>query len=145
MSISEMSQNQTSNIIDIENSKEISEYFSIISSIFGLTRKQAQLLIQLQLTVKNETCIMNLVNELNSERSIVQKYLRVLMKKKLVIRRSVTLSEFQERCRKNDRTDILPPTTKGYLFLYSPISEEELIQKAKKITNNWIEKLEHFF
>lgn len=137
-----MNLNQYSSLIKIEPSKENKEFIRIIRAIFGLTKKQSELFLQLQIIAKNETCIMNLVNELDSERSIVQKYLRVLLKKNLVKRRSVTLSEFQERCRKNNRTDIEPGTTKGYLFLYAPISKKELIEKAQEITDHWIEVLE---
>lgn len=130
--------------IDMSISKQRKRFKRILQAAFGLTKKQIHVFNQIRDCANRETCVINLVQMMNSERSIIQKYLKVLMKKKLITRRSVTLSEFTERCQKNDREDIVPSTNKGYLYLYTPIPDDQLIQRIREITNGWIDEVETY-
>ena len=126
----------TSPMVDIEESEEI-QFNRIIRSVFGISPSQMKVFSQIRHCSSSGTCITNIVQLLNSERSIIQKYLSILKKKELITRRPVTLSEFQDRCMQNNRGDLIKGTTKGYLYLYSPISDENLLDRIKKITSNW--------
>lgn len=123
---------------------DLGEFAKIIRSVFGLTPAQFRTFAAIRQCTGNGTCISNVVNRLDSERSIIQKYLKVLFDKKLITRRSVTLSEFQNQCKENNRLDMSPSTTKGYLFLYTPISDKDLLEKIHSITNEWMKNVEEF-
>ena len=129
---------------DVSLIKMRKRFTKIIRAVFGLTKKQMQVFNQMRECANRETCVMNIVHLMESERSIIQKYLKILMKKKLISRRSVTLSEFTERCQKNNREDIIPSTNKGYLYLYTPISDEELFDRIKQKTKNWIKEVKSY-
>ncbi len=124
--------------------KQRKNFDRIIRSVFGLTKKQMLVFNQIRECANRETCVVNLVQMMNSERSIIQKYLKVLMKKQLIFRRSVTLNEFTERCRLNQREDIAPSTSKGYLYLYTPLPDEKIVERMREITTDWIQKMDKY-
>ena len=67
--------------------------FNSLKSIFELTKKQLDCFLTLRLKKSPGSCIKNLVDNTKSERSIIQKHLKVLREKGLVIRDSVSLTE----------------------------------------------------
>jgi predicted transcriptional regulator len=133
----------TSPVVDLDDS-EVAQFTKIIRSVFGLTKSQEKVFSKIRQCSSGGTCILNLVQLLNSERSIIQKYLSILMKKKLITRNQVTLGEFKDRCMQNNRNDLIKGTIKGYLYLYSPISDEKLINRIKKITSRWRTAIEAY-
>lgn len=110
--------------------------FSTLKAIFELTNKQLNCFLTLRIKENTGSCIKNLVENTNSERSIIQKHLKVLLEKGLVIRESVSLSEFNIRCQEND-IDNQIKTNKGYLFIYASISDEELLEKINETLEDW--------
>jgi len=123
--------------------EEKSLVFSTIKAIFELTNKQLDCFLTLRLKKKTGSCIKNLVDNTNSERSIIQKHLKVLLEKGLVIRKPVSLSEFNIRCQEHD-IDNKIKTNKGYLFIYASISDEELLEKINKTLEKWKKILKVF-
>ncbi len=110
--------------------------FNTLKAIFDLTKKQLNCFLTLRLKQKSGSCIKNLVDNTNSERSIIQKHLKVLLEKELVIRESVSLTEFNKRCVEHN-IDNKINTNKGYLYIYSAISDKELFEKINKILEKW--------
>jgi len=110
--------------------------FSTLKAIFELTNKQLDCFLTLRIKKNAGSCIKNLVDSTNSERSIIQKHLKVLLEKGLVIRESVSLSEFNIRCQKHDIENQIK-TNKGYLYIYASISDEELLAKIYKTLEDW--------
>ena len=131
--------NETNTVFD----QDKNQFSNIIRSVFGLTKKQFHVFNQIRDCSNQETCVLNLVQMMQSERSIIQKYLKVLQAKGLIFRKSVTLQEFTERCQKIKRNDIAPSTNKGYLYLYTPISDDKIIEKIQAITQDWIHFLQN--
>ncbi|UYP48214.1 hypothetical protein NEF87_004499 [Candidatus Lokiarchaeum ossiferum] len=118
---------------------------NIIRHVFNLSKKQLECFMNIVEMENSGTCILNLVDVMDSERSIIQKNLKVLMKKGLVERKSVTLTEFKERCTLNNREDISPKTNKGYLYIYSPLSSKELTSKIESILSRWNTTISEYF
>lgn len=117
--------------------------FNSLKSIFELTKKQLDCFLTLRLKKKPGSCIKNLVGNTNSERSIIQKHLKVLREKGLVIRDSVSLTEFNKRC-EDYNIDNKINTNKGYLYIYSAISDEDILGKINGILEEWKKTLENF-
>ena len=110
--------------------------FNSLKAIFELTNKQLDCFLTLRLKKKTGSCIKNLVDNTKSERSIIQKHLKVLLERGLVIRDSVSLTEFHKRC-EDYHIDNKISTNKGYLYIYSAISDKELLKKINEILENW--------
>ncbi|MHA1473710.1 MAG: hypothetical protein ACTSQ5_00845 [Promethearchaeota archaeon] len=110
--------------------------FSTLKAIFELTNKQLDCFLTLRIKKNAGSCIKNLVDNTNSERSIIQKHLKVLLEKGLVKRESVSLSEFNIRCQEHDIENQIK-TNKGYLYIYASISDEELLGKIYKTLEDW--------
>ncbi|QEE16240.1 hypothetical protein DSAG12_02070 [Promethearchaeum syntrophicum] len=117
--------------------------FNTLKAIFELTNKQVDCFLALRLKKKTGSCIKNLVENTNSERSIIQKHLKVLLEKGLVIRESVSLTEFNIRCQEHD-IDNQIKTNKGYLYIYSSISNEELLKKINGTLEEWKNLLKNY-
>jgi len=117
--------------------------FNTLKAIFELTNKQVDCFLTLRLKKQTGSCIKNLVDNTNSERSIIQKHLKVLLEKGLVIRESVSLTEFNVRCQEHD-IDNQIKTNKGYLYIYSSISNEELLNKINETLEDWKNILKDF-
>jgi len=130
----------SSSLLEIEENPLV---FSTLKAIFELTNKQLNCFLILRIKKKTGSCIKNLVDNTNSERSIIQKHLKVLLEKGLVVRESVSLSEFNIRCQEND-IDNKIKTNKGYLFIYASISDEELLAKIKETLEEWKNILKGF-
>ena len=110
--------------------------FSTLKAIFELTNKQLDCFLTLRIKKNAGSCIKNLVDNTNSERSIIQKHLKVLLEKGLVVRESVSLSEFNMRCQEHHIENQIK-TNKGYLYIYASISDEELLTKIYKTLEDW--------
>ena len=117
--------------------------FNTLKAIFELTNKQVDCFLTLRLKKETGSCIKNLVDNTNSERSIIQKHLKVLLEKGLVIRESVSLSEFNIRCQEHDIENQIK-TNKGYLYIYASISDEELLIKINETLERWKNILKGF-
>lgn len=119
----------------------------ILRSIFQLTNKQTELFQQLYEFGKDSMCCMNnLMLKFSSDRSVIQKYLNILLGKGLISRVSKTLNEYQQMCADKDiELGTESPPNKGYLYVYTPVSKEEILSRADYIYNAWknvlIEKL----
>ena len=127
-------------LLELEENPLVS---STLKAIFDLTNKQLDCFLTLRIKKNTGSCIKNLVENTNSERSIIQKHLKVLLEKGLVIRESVSLSEFNIRCQEND-IDNKIKTNKGYLFIYASISDEELLAKINETLKEWKNILKGF-
>ena len=127
-------------LIEIEENPLV---FSTLKAIFELTNKQLNCFLTLRIKKETGSCIKNLVDNINSERSIIQKHLKVLLEKGLVIRESVSLSEFNIRCQEHD-IDNQIKTNKGYLYIYASISDEELLEKINETLERWRNILKGF-
>jgi len=114
----------------------------IIRLTFDLTKKQTECFMKIREMEASGTCITNLTDTLESERSIVQKQLKVLLQKGLIHRKAVTLTEFREKCLANVRDDLMPTTNKGYLYMYSTLSDAELKKKMASRYAEWIKIME---
>jgi len=117
--------------------------FNTLKAIFELTNKQVDCFLTLRLKKETGSCIKNLVDNTNSERSIIQKHLKVLLEKGLVMRESVSLTEFNIRCQEH-KIDNQIKTNKGYLYIYSSISNEDLLEKINERLEDWKNLLKDF-
>lgn len=123
--------------------EENSLVFNSLKAIFELTNKQLDCFLTLRLKKKTGSCIKNLVDNTKSERSIIQKHLKVLLERGLVIRDSVSLTEFNKRC-EDYNIDNKMNTNKGYLYIYSAISDEDILDKINVKLEEWKKNLENF-
>lgn len=148
-------------VIDVEDEqlefqkighKELQEKFQdahekelgrIIKSLFGLTKSQVACFLKLRSMGTEGTCVQNLVTQTSSERSVEQKKLKHLLNRGLVTREQLKLAAFEKRCSQNQRDDLSPGTTKGYLFIYSAISDQALLEKITGIMDGWQEFLKN--
>ena len=130
----------TPSLLNLDSDSNI---YHILRSVFSLSKKQLECFLQLRLKRKTGACIKNLFKEEKYDRSIIQKHLKVLCEKGLANRESVSLSEFQKRCEEYD-LDNRTRTNKGYLYIYSAISDKELVDKIDNILNNWKKKIKLF-
>ncbi|MHA1675351.1 MAG: hypothetical protein ACTSYI_17200 [Promethearchaeota archaeon] len=119
-----------------QDAQEI-ELSRMIKSLFGLTKSQVACFIRLRSMGKDGTCVQNLVAQSSSERSVEQKKLKRLLDQGLVTRVQLKLAAFEKRCSKRNRDDLSPGTTKGYLYIYSAISDEEILDKVTTKMENW--------
>ena len=117
--------------------------FNSLKAIFELTNKQLDCFLTLRLKKKTGSCIKNLVDNTKSERSIIQKHLKVLLERGLVIRDSVSLTEFNKRC-EDYNIDNKMNTNKGYLYIYSAISDEDILDKINGKLEEWKKNLDNF-
>ena len=113
------------------------ELSRMIKSLFGLTKSQVACFIQLRSIGKEGTCVQNLVAQTSSERSVEQKKLKRLLDHGLVTREQLKLAAFEKRCSKKNRDDLSPGTTKGYLFIYTAISDQQLLNKLTLVMEDW--------
>ena len=116
----------------------------IIRSVFGLSKKQLECFLRLRDAKKTGTCITNLVGILGSERSLIQKQLKVLIESQLVEREKVSLLEFREKCVASQMSELMPKTNKGYLYIYSPISDEKLQETINQALQKWEATINEF-
>jgi predicted transcriptional regulator len=117
-----------SNLIDLKK---------ILSQIFQLTPKQIDVFWNLREKGIEGCCIVNLTIIMKKERSLLQKQLSNLIKKGLIHRSTLTLGEFNERCKKLQMGTLEKPHDKGYMYLYQPISDQEIYELAIKTITNW--------
>lgn len=109
----------------------------ILRSIFSLTNSQVECFEKIRQLGQEGTCVQNLAIQSESERSVEQKKLKILLKKGLIVREALSLSDFQHRCSLKDRDDLAPGTKKGYLYIYRTITDEELLEKLNQTTQKW--------
>ena len=122
-----------SSLLELEENPLV---FNTLKAIFELTNKQVDCFLTLRSKKNTGSCIKNLVDNTNSERSIIQKHLKVLLEKGLVIRESVSLTEFNIRCQEHDIENQIK-TNKGYLYIYVSISDNELLEKINETFEDW--------
>jgi predicted transcriptional regulator len=122
------------------------EIKKIIQVVFNLTKKQLKIFLKLREIRSQGSCVMKLETCLGSERSIIQKHLKILINKKIVSRESVTLSEFKERCVETMERDekVIPTTKKGYRYIYYPISDSELVKEITTKLDAWKKTIQTF-
>ncbi|MHA1819885.1 MAG: hypothetical protein ACTSU2_16095 [Promethearchaeota archaeon] len=123
--------------------KEI-DIFRILGKIFDLSKKEYEFLNLIYLMNRDGVCVHHFVSKWNKERSLVQKRLQNLLKKGLVKRKSVSISEYNQLCQKNKDEQLIKENAKGYLFLYYPIPKAELLKRAESILKRWYSTLEEF-
>jgi predicted transcriptional regulator len=119
-----------------ENNDTNSEGFKIIQRMFNLTQKEGELFQFLYLNAKEGICITHLVQNLNSERSILQKLLTQLVRKELITRKQVSLGEYHDRCMQKHEVPLME-NKKGYLYLYFPLHGAELLNRVQFLLNLW--------
>lgn len=130
--------------MEIENSYH-NEIYKTIKQLFALDEKDIMILNLLISSKFPELCIKEIkkLNEL-PERTI-QRRLNQLVKKGLILRRPISISEFIETCIKHKMNseinhDIAPhnlENAKGYIFLYKLTPKEKLKELFFKILENW--------
>jgi predicted transcriptional regulator len=113
------------------------ELGQMIKSLFGLTNSQVACFLKLRAIGEGGTCVQNLVAQTSSERSVEQKKLKRLLSQGLVTRQQLSLAEFEDRCSHNKRDDLSPGTNKGYLYIYSAISNQALLDKITILLEDW--------
>ena len=112
----------------------------ILAATFDLTKKQAKLLVRIVFQ-KNQICCLNyLTDRMRAGRSTLQKYIKVLLEKGLVKREAKTLAEFEKICQNQNREHEYK-TNKGYLYVYSAVDKETLMQMAEKTWLSWKDQL----
>ena len=114
----------------------------LIRYLFKLTKNQFSCFVHIFKKQEKEfqgTCVKDLTETRNTTRSIAQRQLYHFYKEGLVERESITLAEFKKRCDKNEVIYEVPEGSKGYTYIYQPISYEKFItlikQKLDEIKN----------
>jgi predicted transcriptional regulator len=121
---------------------EFSKSDRIIKALFGLSKKQAECFKKIQNINKSGVCISYLGEHMGDvDRSVIQKQVKVLFDKGLIKRNQVTLAEFREIC-KRDESQFSTKTDRGYLYLYEPLTNVELLSKANSEMERWRRVLE---
>lgn len=116
----------------------------VLQAVFQISNKQLDCFFQIRNLSQSRTCILNLVQKLRSERSLVQKQIKTLLDRGLIIRDAVSLSEFKAHCIESGQTDLEPKSNKGYLYLYSALPDSVLLQKIKTSLNGWANFIETY-
>lgn len=119
--------------------------FEIIEKVFQLNKKQIELFEFLYFSTQTELCIPFLVNKTKMERSNIQRQLASLLSKGLIVRKPITITDYNNRCMELLQPESQNSGSKGYLYLYSAISGLELIQKTKLRFSEWEKSLDSFF
>ena len=114
-----------------------SEIVGILRSLFDLTKKQIECYLMMRKNQDPNICVNHLVGLMESERSIIQKHMKVLFNKGLISRESVTLTKYNELCSSQKRKDSERQSNRGYLFMYNSISNEELQEKIIAKLETW--------
>ena len=117
----------------------------ILRALFDLTKKQIECYLIIRKCLLPSICVNRLVGLMTSERSIIQKHMKVLFNKGLITRESVTLNEYSELCASQNRKDSNRQSNRGYLFVYNSISNEELQEKVYLKMDEWKESLLNYF
>ncbi len=114
----------------------------IMRALFGLTKKQAECFKKINAITKPGICISSIGERMGDvDRSVVQKQVKVLFDKKLILRKQVTLAEFRDICKQRD-SPYAAKTDRGYLYLYEPLTKAELLEKATEKMGSWSEILQ---
>ena len=109
----------------------------ILRALFDLTKKQIECYLIIRKCQDPSICVNHLVGLMSSERSIVQKHMKVLFNKGLITRESVTLNEYSELCASQNRKKNERQSNRGYLFVYNSISNEDLQNKIDTMMDTW--------
>lgn len=107
---------------------------SLMRFIFHLTKQQFGCYVYIfcnQEDLIRGTCVKDLMSQRQATRSIAQRQLHHFFKEGLVERESITLAEFKKRCIKHNSDMALPEGTRGYVFVYHPITYEKLLTIIK--------------
>jgi predicted transcriptional regulator len=109
----------------------------ILRALFDLTKKQIECYLIIRKCQDPSICVNHLVGLMVSERSIIQKHMKVLFNKGLITRESVTLNKYSELCASQNRKQSLRQNNRGYLFVYNSISNQELQDKIDMKMDTW--------
>ena len=109
----------------------------ILRSLFDLTKKQIECYLIIRKCQDPSICVNHLVGLMVSERSIIQKHMKVLFNKGLITRESVTLNQYSELCASQNRKESERQNNRGYLFVYNSISNQELQDKIDMKMDTW--------
>ena len=135
----------------IDNPEEKADNFRyLLKYIYGISDLEAKI-VELLLShrampmfVEDGTCIGNLSNTLNKDRSLIQRCLSKLMKQGIVTRSLKSLKEWQGICKSN----LHGTSRKGYLYIYKAVPKEdikselmEMHSKGYDLINSHIEQL----
>ncbi|MHA1776340.1 MAG: hypothetical protein DRO88_02335 [Promethearchaeia archaeon] len=131
--------------IKMNDNHAMHEFEQILRSVFHLTKKDVECFMKLRKFGSDGTCVQNLTNQTNTDRSVEQKKLNKLRELGLVTRVQLTLSQFQDRCSQNQREELAPSTKKGYLYVYRTIPDSELYEKIQNTTTDWLKILRDIF
>ncbi len=128
-----------------ENFKYPAEIVDILRKSLDLSKKQLECYLNILELQGKGICILKLTHHMSSERSIIQKNLKILMDKKLIYRKSVTLTEFRKLCVDMNQNEFMPKSNKGYLYIYYPIEIQDLQKCIEEILENWKNQINIFF
>jgi predicted transcriptional regulator len=129
----------------LERDRQRKIAFEIIEKIFQLNKKQIELFELLFFSTQSDLCIPFLVNQTKIERSNIQRQLAILLKKGLIVRKPITIADYNNRCVQLLQPEAQNPGSKGYLYLYSAVSNKELMDLIKTQFSEWQKALESFF
>jgi len=136
--------NNTLNV-DVKSPKPEPDKFSvqeedtrkILRALFDLTKKQIECFLIIRKCQNPSICVNHLVGLMESERSIVQKHMKVLFDKGLITRESKTLSEYSDLCSSQNQPENARQSYRGYLFVYNAISNKDLQEKVEMTLETW--------
>ena len=117
----------------------------ILRALFDLTKKQIECYLIIRKCQDPSICVNHLVGLMTSERSIIQKHMKVLFNKELITRKSVTLTEYNKECFSQNRKDLERQSNRGYLFVYNAISNQELQERIDMMIDTWKQSLSSYF
>ena len=101
------------------------ENAKIFQKIFDLTPKQWDFFCKFRKARIGGACVsyINQKIETSKDRSLVQRNLQALLKNGLVIRRKMTLAEYQAECKKMANTTPDSDYDRGSLYFYIPLPD----------------------
>ena len=131
--------------VDVKSPKSEQDKYSlqeedirkILRALFDLTKKQIECFLLIRRCQDPSVCVNYLVGLMESERSIVQKHMKVLFNKGLITRESKTLSEYSALCASQNQPENVRHSTRGYLFVYNAISNKNLQEKIDTTLDTW--------
>jgi len=109
----------------------------ILRALFDLTKKQVECYLIIRKCQDPSICVNHLVGLMSSERSIIQKHMKILFEKGLIKRESKTLNEYSELCASQNRKESERQNNRGYLYVYNSISNQELQDKIDMKMDTW--------
>lgn len=122
------------------------EYAQIFQKLFDVSAKQWEFYCKFREARIEGACVSYIKTkiETNKDRSLLQRNLQALLKSQLVIRRKMTLAEYQSECKEMINMNLETTYDRGSLYFYIPLSDEELMELAKHKLKEWETILSQF-